>query len=59
MNKNTGNKNLEEDSRRNSDRQDIDKAPGEERGKKEKTTPPDLKAKKIDADLSKKEERSG
>jgi len=43
----------------NNDRQDIDKAPGEERGKAEKVTKEDLKNKKVDADLSNKNEQTG
>ena len=36
----------------NKDRQDDDKAPGEENGQGEKVTNNDLKGKKVDADLS-------
>ncbi|HEX2845107.1 MAG TPA: hypothetical protein VHN59_01065 [Chitinophagaceae bacterium] len=38
----------------NANRQDMDKAPGEERGKEEKVTTHDLKGKKVDADPEKK-----
>ena len=41
----------------NANRQDMDKAPGEERGKKEKVRQEDLKGKKIDADLGQEQRR--
>lgn len=41
----------------NANKQDIDKAPGEERGKAEKVTTRDLKGKKVDADPEKKEDQ--
>jgi hypothetical protein len=41
----------------NKDFEGVDKAPGEEKGKGEKVTTRDLKGKKVDADLSKKEDQ--
>jgi hypothetical protein len=41
----------------NKQKQDIDKAPGEGRGKGEKVTSKDLKGKKIDADPSQEKDR--
>jgi hypothetical protein len=41
----------------NNDRQGVDKAPGEERGQKEKVTEKDLKGKKVDADPEKEEDQ--
>lgn len=41
----------------NADKQDVDKKPGEERGKAEKVTPQDLKGKKVDADPEEEENR--
>ena len=35
----------------------VDKAPGEEHGKKEKVTPADLKGKKVDGDPVKEEDQ--
>jgi hypothetical protein len=37
--------------------QAVDKAPGDERGKKEKLTPDDLKGKKVDADPEKEQDK--
>jgi len=42
----------------NKDQQAVDKTPGEERGNTEQVTLADQKAKKVDADLSKKNERT-
>ena len=39
----------------NSDREDNDKAPGEEKGKSEKVKPIDLKGKNVDGDPSTEE----
>lgn len=39
----------------NKDREDNDKAPGEEKGNYEKVTPDDLKGKNVDADPSTEE----
>jgi len=41
----------------NKDFEGVDKAPGEEKGKGEKVTTRDLKGKKVDADLSKKDDQ--
>ena len=41
----------------NKDRQGVDKAPGEEKGKQEKVTEKDLKGKKVDADPEKEEDQ--
>lgn len=41
----------------NSDLQGVDKAPGEESGKKEKVTHRDLKDKKVDGDPAKKSDQ--
>ena len=41
----------------NADKQDMDKAPGEERGKKEKLTSTDLKGKKVDGDPEKESDQ--
>lgn len=41
----------------NANKQDNDKAPGEERGKAEKVTTGDLKGKKVDADPEKKKDQ--
>ncbi|MGN6292904.1 MAG: hypothetical protein ACTHMV_09195 [Chitinophagaceae bacterium] len=41
----------------NANKQDIDKAAGEERGKEEKVTTRDLKGKKVDADPEKKRDQ--
>ena len=46
-----------EDEALNSQLQGVDKAPGEETGKKEKVTLNDLKGKKVDADPSKKSDQ--
>jgi hypothetical protein len=45
------------DQELNEQRQAVDKAPGEERGKGEKVTEEDLKGKKVDADPSKESDR--
>lgn len=42
---------------RNTNWQGVDKAPGEEKNKKEKVTNTDLKGKKVDADLSKEDDK--
>lgn len=41
----------------NADQQAVDKAPGEERGKKEQVTNKDLKGKKVDADPEKESDK--
>lgn len=41
----------------NAGKQDVDKSPGEERGKGEKVTTEDLKGKKVDADPSDKKDQ--
>lgn len=41
----------------NKDMQGVDKAPGEEAGKSEEVTKADLKGKKVDADLSREEDK--
>ena len=46
-----------EDEALNSQLQGVDKAPGEETGKKEKVTLNDLKGKKVNADPSKKSDQ--
>ena len=46
-----------EDEALNSQLQGVDKAPGEETGKKEKVTLNDLKGKKVDADPSRKSDQ--
>ncbi|HKZ67252.1 MAG TPA: hypothetical protein VJ111_12885 [Chitinophagaceae bacterium] len=47
----------EEDLQLNADWQGVDKAPGEEKGKKEKVTKKDLKGKKVDADPEKESDK--
>ena len=47
----------EEDLQLNADWEGVDKAPGEEKGKKEKVTTKDLKGKKIDADPEKESDK--
>ena len=47
----------EEDLKLNADWQGVDKAPGEEQGKKEKVTKKDLKGKKVDADPEKETDK--
>jgi hypothetical protein len=42
---------------RNTNWQGVDKAPGEEKGKKEKVTMTDLKGKKVDADPEKESDQ--
>lgn len=44
-------------SKANADQQAVDKAPGEERGKKEQVTNKDLKGKKVDADPEKESDK--
>jgi hypothetical protein len=46
-----------EDEQLNSDFEGVDKAPGEEKGKKEKVTTKDLKGKKVDADPAKESDK--
>jgi hypothetical protein len=52
----TKNKN-ENQSSANEDRQGVDKMPEQEKDKKEKVTPEDLKGKKVDADPEKQSDR--
>ena len=47
----------DEDLQLNSDWEGVDKAPGEEKGKKEKVTTKDLKGKKVDADPEKESDK--
>jgi hypothetical protein len=51
------NKNTRQTEEDNSNWQGVDKAPGEEQGKKEKVTRDDLKGKKIDGDPSKESDK--
>jgi hypothetical protein len=46
-----------DNSNMNEQRQGVDKAPGEEKGKAEQVSNDDLKGKKVDADPEKKEDR--
>jgi hypothetical protein len=46
-------------SRDNRNQQAVDKAPGEERGQKEKVTQKDLKGKKVDADPAQESGKPG
>lgn len=58
MSREKQNKTTEQDTmQRNTDRQGTAKAPGEEKGKKEKVTPEDLKGKKVDADPEKESDQ--
>jgi hypothetical protein len=54
--KNTTQKEKEQSSK-NEDRQGIDKMPQQEKGKKEKVTPDDLKGKKVDGDPEKESDK--
>jgi hypothetical protein len=47
----------QKDAGSNNDRQAVDKAPGEERGKQENVTQKDLKGKKVDGDPSQENDR--
>ena len=49
--------NESEDEKLNSDFEGVDKAPGEEKGKKEKVPTRDLKGKKVDADPGKESDK--
>jgi hypothetical protein len=46
-----------EDLQLNADWEGVDKAPGEEKGKKEKVTTKDLKGKKVDGDPEKESDK--
>jgi hypothetical protein len=45
------------DPQLNESRQGVDKVPSQEKGKKEKVTPDDLKGKKVDGDPEKEEDQ--
>lgn len=52
MNSNNNSQQQQQQDMQNQSKQDVDKAPGEERGKGEQVTTDDLKGKKVDADPS-------